>query len=471
MATVADPKFHSTRLEAEGRDRIAPAHNALVAWGMANCFLLMAQQYLTFIMTPLGAQKFTFASIMVWVGVALWTNKAPLRVPVGLAFMLILSAWFSFTTMYNQVTIARTTVFNGMDLLLSVYALAFFQGSMLVWIAPHSRRIMGISTLVVGIASCLLAILQFEGVGPALAIYKRIRDADMIQQVVEGEIIRAPGLHSNIGNVIAYGLMGALMLAAISKYRALKWYEFAGICLFLLSTLLVQVRNQLPVVGLISIWLAVILLRRYRLAGGVVGAVMLAAVIVFFLARQDQFGYILNAGASTLEYRQTVLWPQGFHILSQRPLVGIGVEPAFVGWTTQIFPNKWMAVGLMDNGWLVAGIFGGYPAIALLGLTVFCFLLASIRSSNEPAEDYWQLAFRYGMVAVSVFFATGMFFGTLWGNPNSVNLFFILAGLSLNTNPDYRKDLPGLAGQVVNPGWWRQKARRILVGDIEPKTL
>lgn len=438
METPFQERSITARLDARYRDTGAPAYQALYYWGLLNCVLVFAQQYLNFILNPIGAQKFTYISTGLWVFVALWTRRAPLRLPFFIMIMMILQVWLSICSLRGQMVVGTMTVPNAMDFVFLVYVLAFIQAAMLVWFAPESRKVFGLVTIIISVISSFTAFLQFFGLGPAIELARKIREADIVFAGAEqSEIIRAPGLHSAVGNAVVWPCAAALMVAVVIKYRPIKWTDIVAVMLLLGSATIIQIRNQMLLVAVCAIWIFYWAYKKHGQRVLVAGVSVACAVVMFIALQPDRFGYLLQ-GTDTLDFRQTRLWPQARYVLQEQPYFGIGVEPAFAGWTTQVLPNKWMNVGLIDNGFYLMGIWGGYPAIGILALMLIIGLASAIVALHQPNEDYWHEAFKLATVALMIFNLTGMFWGSLFANPVPVGVMFTCAGLSLNS---YRSTL------------------------------
>lgn len=438
METPFNERSITARLDARYRDTGAPAYQALYVWGLLNCVLVFAQQYLNFILNPIGAQKFTYISTGLWIAAALWTRRAPLRLPFFIIIMMVLQMWLSFCSLRGEMVVGTMTVPNAMDFVFLVYVLAFIQASLLVWFAPECRRIFGLITIIISVMSSFTAFLQFFGVGPAIELARKIREADIIFAGAEqSEVIRAPGLHSAVGNAVVWPCAAALMVAVIVKYRPYKWYDVVAFMLMLGSATIIQIRNQMLLVVICAGWIYLWAYRSYGRKVLTAGATLLTSALMFIALQPDRFAYLLQ-GTDTLDFRQNRLWPQARYVLQEQPFFGIGVEPAFAGWTTQVLPNKWMNIGLIDNGFYLIGIWGGYPAIGILAIMLVIGLASSVFALHKPNEDYWHEAFKLATVALMIFNLTGMFWGSLFANPVPVGVMFICAGMSLNS---YRSTL------------------------------
>lgn len=432
MQNLLTERNFRTRVEALGRDRVSPAHRAMYLWGILNCTLVWIQQIFNWALNPIGAQKYIYASMVAWLLVALWTSRIVVRIPLAIGVILVMQVWFTVCSMHAASTIARTSVLNGMDILLPVYVLCFLQAQALVWMAPESRRFIGRLVIPVCVISGIVALAQFKGVGPAIQYSNLVRQAEIVFDFSgTGEIVRAPGLHANIGTAISFGTMCMLMMSVVLFFRPFKWWEMGSIGILLLSTLLVQVRNQLLVIGLTVLWVGYLITKKYKFGGITFSTATLGLLGVYLVQNRDAFGYLFQGGTGTLDYRRLALWPQAYNILDQRPIFGIGIEPGFAGWTTQLLPNKWVTERLMDNGWLLAAAFGGYPGLGLMVLTVLTAFIAATIHALKPSEDVWHLAFKFAVLSSVIFFATGMFWGTLWANPINTSFYFIIAGLAM----------------------------------------
>lgn len=439
------------KVEARYRDQASPAYQAMLVWGMINCVLVIAQQYLNFIFNPIGAQKFTYVSTGLWVAAILATRRAPLRIPLAMAAILIMQIWLTICSVRGQLVLATLTPTNAMDFLWLVYVVGFFQASMLVWFAPQVRRTLGLLLLTMCCVSAGIAYLQFLNIGPAISISQVIRAADIVFTGAEGteEIIRAPGLHSQIGGAVVWGCAAAMMWACRIYFKGLRWYDVLVVSMLIGSAVLVQVRNQMVLVSIIALWIVGIAVKKYGPKAAAATGGLFTVGIGAVLANPENFGYLLKAGTGTLDYRRERLWPQAVNVLNQQPIFGIGVEPAFCGWTTQVFPNKWLSISLVDNGFYLIGIWGGWPAIAMLGMVLAISTVSSIHMLYQKHEDYWHAGFRYATAVIALFMLTGMVWGGLYANPVATGFYFIVIGLAM---PSYRSDgLPGYDSLRLNP--------------------
>ncbi|MBL8087056.1 MAG: hypothetical protein JNM85_03170 [Chthonomonas sp.] len=415
-----------------GRDRLAPAHKTLYYWGVVNLFFALGQQFLNYILSPIGANKFTYSSILVWLVVAVVSKRATLRFPLFLVIMLVLAVWFNITTLYAETQVARFTIFTAMDTMLYVYALAFLQAAALVWFAPEVRRVYGRVMVVIVVLSSVVALTQFLNFQPTIAYANMVRQFDIVFTTGEREeTIRSPGLFSNIGTAAVYGMIVSIMVTTALEFRKMKWYEYTAVAFMMLSTLLVQVRTLLPFILICAVYLLVRFMRLYGAKGLGVVVLGITAVLGFVAYKADSFEYLFSSSNATMAYRKEVLWTQAYQILDEYPLTGIGIEPAFAGWTTQILPNKWVETPLIDSGFWIAGCYGGWPAIGLIIMCLIAALLGAIRLLRAPDEDGWHRAFKLGVLWLVILFTVAMYWGSQWVNPAICTVYFVFAGLSL----------------------------------------
>jgi hypothetical protein len=336
---------------------------------------------------------------------------------------------------------ARMTIFTAMDILLYVYAIAFLQAACLVWFAPEVRRIIGRTIVGICVLSSVVSLVQFMNFGPALEYANLVRGNVEIVFIASGsaeESIRSPGLFSNIGTAAVYGALISVVITTALEYRKLRWYEYAAVGMLALSTVLVQVRTILPLIAICFLYIAVRVIKTQGRTGILGVSLALLGVVGFFILRIENFSYITGAGGATMDFRQDVLWTQAWQIAEERFWTGIGIEPAFAGWTTQVLPNKWVQITLIDSGYLIALCFGGYPGMLLLILTCVASLTGSLRLMKAPDEDGWHRAFKLLTFWLVLFFSLALYWGTQWVNPAICAVYFILAGLSM---PSIRSDL------------------------------
>lgn len=441
METKLPDRNILARIDAAARDRLSPAHTALYWWGLLNIYLCLAQQFLNYIANPLGLNKLTYASMVLWVLIAIWVKKAPLRIPLSIGLVILLAVWFNICTVHAEATIARMTIFTAMDILLYVYAIAFMQAACLVWFAPEVRRIIGRTIVGICVLSSFVSFVQFLNFGPAIEYANLVRGNIEIVFIASGsaeESIRSPGLFSNIGTAAVYGALISVVITTALEYRKLRWYEYVSVGMLALSTVLVQVRTILPLIAICFLYIAVRVIKTQGRAGILGVSLAFLGVVGFFILRIENFSYITGAGGATMDFRQDVLWTQAWQIAEERFWTGIGIEPAFAGWTTQVLPNKWVQITLIDSGYLIALCFGGFPGMLLLILTCVASLTGSLRLLRAPDEDGWHRAFKLLTFWLVLFFSLALYWGTQWVNPAICAVYFILAGLSM---PSIRSDL------------------------------
>ncbi len=437
--SLRQPKSTVEMLRSEDRQ----SQRAMILWGILNILgVLFLMVFGGFLANFFNAPKFVYLSLFGWVMVALGTRRMSFRLPSPMIVMSVLAVWLVFTTILAEIQVARSNVFVLMDYQFLLYVLCFLQGAGLVYFAPETRQT--VIKIVVGFAliSFAVSVLQFAKVGPALSYATAIRNADPETAAGEMSTIRASGLYANIGHTVAFSLMSFIMLASRSTFRPLKRWEMVACIAFMAAIVMVQVRSSIFAVVPTALIALYILIKRYRRAGLVTIGVMFVVLSGFLWTQRQNFGYLFTGGSGTYEYRDQVLWPQARHILRERPFTGVGIEPKLGGYFPQALANNWVETKLLDNGWLAAGSFGGYPAMTLLALFCVSGIYSSWRRAFSKPADIASNSMNFGVLSFSIWVFQGLFFGSLlMTNPDTVMFAFVLAGMAMPSREEMAAEL------------------------------
>jgi|GEM_PF-4170413 len=406
------------------------ATQTLENWGLGNMVFLMSTMFISKFYIDSNFHIIGFISCLLWVLIALIRGYSPVRVPIFMWIVILLQIWFAFTTIYAEITIVRKTVFNPTNYTIFLYFLAFLQGSMLSYRSARVRQIFMKIWLWLMLASGVVAFLQIAGFGPAKSLL--VLSAEFTVKGSADATVRASGLIQDIGWASLMGCLGAMMIASFLTVRNLRWYEWVAVGMMMGSALLPQTRNQVPLIIITSIWIGVLAVRRYG-ARGVLGSAMVATTLGMVLVSSgDRFAYLLRGGADTFTFRKEVLWSQAMNAYGEMPWTGIGQEASFVSYQSQVLPNKWVTVHLMDGGYMLALAWGGIVGLSLLILAAGLGLVQAISLAKTPTPDDWSRAGRYCLVLMALYYVIGMYFGNQWGTPYR-SFPFALIGISLPT--------------------------------------
>lgn len=427
----------SARLHSAQR---ALSERAMTAWGLLNIGIIFISMFLA---SPVGAMigihvgnlnKYFMFSIAGWIMVALLRNLAPLRLPGALILMILVQIWFTVSSVVSQIQLSRSLEFSAPDYSLMSFLLCFIQGSMLVYFAPQIRVLL--KRLIVGVCllSAFVAILQFMNFGPAIAYASLIIPSQDITNWAGQGGIRAVGIFSGLVFQTSYSLIAIGLIASSLCSRKLTVLEIGAIVLLTGTMFMAQMRSLLPMIAVVLIPLIVFFVRKHRISSMpyvVLGTIALAVLI---WKGGDRFDYMFSGDRSTFNWRTDVLWPQAWSIFAERPWFGVGVEPAFAGFTTLV-TGRWSSGYIMDNGYLVALAFGGLPALTLLILSLLAGLYSSIKLLRRRNVSSIEQGFAIVSVTVVLMFGFGMFFHNMFMNMSMSLLYFILIGLALPSRP------------------------------------
>lgn len=415
---------------ARTRSVTASAERSLENWGLLNMVFLMSTMFISKFYIDTNLHALGYLSCLTWVLIALLKGFAPVRVPLFMWIVVLFQVWLAFTTVYAEIAIVRKTVFNPTNYTIFLYFLAFLQGTMLSYRSARARQVFMKIWLGTLIASGAVAWLQVMGFGPAKALLSL--SAEFTVKGTADTAVRASGLLQDIGWAAAFGCLGSIMIASFLVVRNLKWYEWAAIALLMTSSLLPQTRNQIPLIVITLIWIGVLVVRRYG-ARGVIGSALVTTTVGMVMSfNLERFAYITRGGTDTMTFRRENLWSQAWNAYREMPWTGIGQEAAFVSYQSQVFPNKWVSINLMDSGYMLALAWGGIVGLALLILAVTLGMVQAIRLAQLPTPDDWSRAGRYALVLVGLYYLIGMYFGNQWGTPYRA-FPFALIGISLPT--------------------------------------
>jgi hypothetical protein len=351
-------------------------------WTLINLAILL----IVTIIPPVAKSPLFFlttASTIFNVFVYLFVIKVPLKLNGLLVGLLLMQGWLSFTSMYADLTIARSLRLSVYDFRFFVYVLYFFSGYSLSYVFPETREWVRRLVLITLSLSLLVGFLQFLHFQPALRlaeIYIAKEDVDITAwDRIKGT--RAIGLDGWPFNFARTAVVGFALAVGAALWRIIKPWEFMLSLLFLVGGIMAQARTAYPTIFLSFLILIYILLRQKSNAKWGYLAIIVAATAALFTLGYEQLGYALEAleptKASSFQYRQEFAWPQALRILADRPWTGIGIDTNFeVGQTQGVIRiSKWTEGIVLDSGYLLLLAWGGYPALFILILT---FILAAI---------------------------------------------------------------------------------------------
>jgi hypothetical protein len=354
---------------------------------------------------------------------------------MAIALLIVVQVWFTVATFAAQIQLGRHIEFVAPDYSLVTFFLAFIQGAMLVSMAPHLRKVMAKGLIALCLISAFVALLQFANVGPAIQIGNIMVGFEDITNWAGQGGVRAVGIWPGVVLPVHYNLIVIGIISAALFYRKLNAAEITLIVVLIGVMLMSQVRNATVLIALVLLPLIVLFVKRHKYGAlpYVVAGVIALLLMIFYGG--DRFQYLFSGDTSTFDYRRDVLWPQAFNILENRPWFGIGVEPAFAGFRT-IATDKWSDAVILDSGYLVAGSFGGIPALTFLILAVVAAVIGSIRLVFRKTEDRWERGYAVAAFVISLAFGYGMLFGNMFTNISLGMFLFIIAGMGMPAAKD-----------------------------------
>jgi len=418
------------------------SHSSLVQWGFVNLLLsfgivLMLLAGQTVILAELA--KYYILDIGIWLLVVFSTRRVPLRVPAAIVFMLLLQVWYGLTTLVADVQVVRSY-----PIVLTYYhviamVLCFMQGSVLVYLDSRVRIWFGKVVIAVASLSSLVAIGQLAGIGLFIRFGNNIMSfAEVTAFGGESDTtIRAVGTLP-FGHGTSVCLVAVLLIAGQLTRRNLKFYELVLIPILLVGAIAPQVRIMLPGIIVTVAIIIYYVFRRYRSFG--VPITLLSAfglVGVGYLAR-NRLGYLLKIGegdVGTFDYRKDYLWTQADRVALDRPWTGIGIEPGYAGMPQA--QDNYVGPGTMDSMFHFARATGGYPAIALLVLTVVFSLSGIARELMRKTVDPDRRIFLVAIVPIFVNMPLHAYMGNYFVNALIAFMLPCIVGCAMISEGEY----------------------------------
>lgn len=439
MATIADQRAERPTPFLELKDSVLAQSKALYYWGLFNCFVWLIQLPIHLLVGLGPYYKFHLFNMAIWIAACLITRRATIRIPFAIASLVLLHIWFVICTIIAQVELARSTDFNNADYPIVGYFLAFLQGSMLAYFMPESRKVMLRFFVAFAVISSLVAFAQFLKFGPAISLGNRMVGWQAIDDWGGRGGVRSVGLFGSIGLIVYFHMAAATLMISALHFRKLAWWEFVVIGMLVLSSLMSQTRNAYPIIAIVLLYGAVLLFKRYQKLGIPITLAGLLVLILFFVAGGRQLTYLgmtfEEEGLSTWDFRKDVLWPQAWAVADERPWTGVGVESLYAGLTRLLGRDRFVWAGQMDNGYLIALAYGGFPGLVLLVFTVFVALVTSIRHFSRNLEPLTK-AYAACTVVIVLFHASGMMFGNMITNLYDTVFLYVLVGMALPSAKD-----------------------------------
>lgn len=175
-----------------------------------------------------------------------------------------------------------------------------------------------------------------------------------------------------------------------------------------------------------------------------IGACVLPLVLVGLLVLQQKrnVGFFDQSDSSTT-WRQTV-WREGFHLLANNPrhlLVGVGMDSLKAHWREWgLFDNGRLPMGHMHNDYLQIALERGVPALLvwLILLSTYARTLWRLRQS-VPEASWIERGIVLGALGGLIGFMVSGLFHYNWGDSEVVMIFYLIMGLSLVIERQFRE--------------------------------
>ncbi len=241
----------------------------------------------------------------------------------------------------------------------------------------------------------------------------------LIASLAVGLFVALPRKKSRNGMLLALAIVGMSAALLLTVTRA-SW-----LALLLSATLI----------------MALSLSRRALI---VIGACALPVVLVgFFVLHQKRNVGFLDQSDNSIVWRQTI-WQEGFHLLVSNPrhlLIGIGMDSIKAHWREWgLFDNGRLPMGHMHSDYLQIALERGVPALILwlVLLGTYGRMLWRLRR-RLPTEKWIERGIVLGALGGLMGFMVSGVVHYNWGDSEVVMLFYLIMGLSLVVEREFRE--------------------------------
>jgi len=247
----------------------------------------------------------------------------------------------------------------------------------------------------------------------------------LIASLTIGLFIALPRKRSRNGALLALAIVGMGVALLLSVTRA-SWLSLL-VSATLITALSVS-RRMLIVLGLCAL------------------PVILAGL--FVLQQKRNVGFFDQKDDSIVWRQRT--WHDGFHLLISNPrhlLVGVGMDSIKAHWREWgLFDNGRMPMGHMHSDYLEIALERGVPALIvwLILLGTYARSLWRVRR-RVPSEDWIERGIVLGALGGLVGFMCSGVVHYNWGDSEVVMIFYLIMGLSLVVEREFRVVGEGLA--------------------------
>jgi O-antigen ligase len=241
----------------------------------------------------------------------------------------------------------------------------------------------------------------------------------LIASLALGLLVALPRKRSRNGLLLALAIAGMGVALLLSVTRA-SWLSLL-VSATLITALSVS-RRALLVIGLCALPLV--------LAG------------LFVLHQKRNVGFF-DQKDDSIAWRQKI-WREGFHLLTSNPrhlLLGVGMDSIKGHWREfGLFENGRLPMGHMHSDYLQIALERGVPALIvwLILMGVYARTLWRLRR-RVPAENWIEKGIVLGALGGLVGFMLSGVVHYNWGDSEVVMIFYLIMGLSLVVERQYRE--------------------------------
>lgn len=418
--------------------------STLVVWGMLSIlYTVLSQFWAVAGIKDDNFYKYQVLNLALWLIAAYSSRRLPLRIPFPILVLLLLQMWYAFTTIAGNYLSGRNYIIVLPYYHVLLMALTYIHASCVVYIYPKARVIFARFFVPLTIISAFIGIGQIAGIGVFQLIGNRVMDFSDIGSFAQesGGTIRAIGM-LGLGHGTNLYLAAVMMVGGWLCYRNLKWWEVLLIPVLLVATIIPQVRVLLPAILITALLLAIMLAKRLKGKSFPILTIAIGALGAFLWYGQGKLAYLFSlfsGESNTFLYRSEYLWSQARNVMESSPMLGIGIEPGFAGFPS--LKDRWVGVGTMDGGFHFAAACGGLPGVTLLVIFAVSATIMSIMAAIKGSTDPWRRVYLLAVVPLAINLIPHMYMGNYIVNPTCSILYFVIAGLALASEDEYKEGL------------------------------
>lgn len=442
----------------------------LLYWTYVNFLFCVVPLFLPAFPWVTPSIKYVMVSAIACTLIALWRLQVPIRFVWPIRFLLLLQLWLTFTSYHSMMTLTRSNDFEMSNYFIVMAIIYYIQGTIVAYVWPKTRQLFMNTYIILASCSAIVGFLQFLKFPPAVALGPYYNQAASIINWENRGGVRAMGLSGSPAQLVFHCLAGFSLIASNLFNRSLKRWEFLMCCLFLLVSFMAQSRVLYVSLLIFTIaFLYLLVTRDKQNARLYLGGFAIFMVLLFTLG-YDRMQYVLSTDIAkdpTLRWRQDYGWLQAYHILEERPWVGIGPDNNFVWEVMMTTPDRWTWRVHLDNGWLLLICWGGLPAAIMFAPFLITSIGGCIQLVRRVTISHERRVLACMVLAMMTVIINDMFLNNGFALPFLNCIIATFGGLCMPSREEARQEaLEGMRRKTLGDSGMIEAVRKPKIGRL-----